>query len=154
MQIESNVALISINATLVFQLVSFLIFLFIINRIMFRPLEQVKGTRDAHLDELREAIKQAEQQVEQMMDVLTREELKAKDEAFERQRILEEETLKQVKQIHDEVKSEIDTLKIENRRKIEEQIEDVKQHLPNEVHKVARTIMEKALERRLVDETV
>jgi F-type H+-transporting ATPase subunit b len=154
MQIESNVALISINATLIFQLVAFLIFLFIINRIMFRPLEQVKGSRDAHLEELRQVIRQAEQQVEQMMDVLAQEELKAKDEALERQKILEEDARQQMKQIFDEVKSEIDTLKRENRQKIEEQIQDVKQHLPNEVHKVARTIMEKALERRLVDETV
>ena len=38
MQIISNIALISINETLVVQLISFLIFLFIINRIMFRPL--------------------------------------------------------------------------------------------------------------------
>jgi len=40
MQIVSNVALISINETMVVQLISFLIFLFVINRVMFRPLRE------------------------------------------------------------------------------------------------------------------
>ena len=45
MQIISNIALISINETLIVQLISFLIFLFVINRIMFRPLRKTVGPR-------------------------------------------------------------------------------------------------------------
>ena len=43
MQIVSNVALISINETLVVQLISFLIFLFVINRIMFSSIATPGG---------------------------------------------------------------------------------------------------------------
>ena len=49
MHIVSNIALISINETLIIQLVSFLIFLFLINRIMFRPLSHVMVERENHL---------------------------------------------------------------------------------------------------------
>ena len=41
MQIVSVEALLSINETLIFQLLSFLIFLFIIKRMMFRPLRGI-----------------------------------------------------------------------------------------------------------------
>ena len=40
MEIVSKIALITINETLVIQLVSFLIFLFVINRMMFRPVSR------------------------------------------------------------------------------------------------------------------
>ena len=45
MQIITNIALISINETLIVQLLSFLIFLFIINRVMIRPLRGVMSDR-------------------------------------------------------------------------------------------------------------
>ena len=52
MQIISNVALISINETVVVQLLSFLLFLYIMNRIMFRPLRNVMAQREDHLKQI------------------------------------------------------------------------------------------------------
>ena len=154
MQIESTVALISINATLIIQLVSFLIFLFIINRIMFRPLDQVKGTRAARMVTLQQEIEAAEQEVHRIMDALAREELKAKEEALERQKLLEADAKEQTKQIFDGVKAEIDRLKAQSKEHVKAQIADVRQHLAEESQKLSRVIMEKTLERRLTDETI
>jgi F-type H+-transporting ATPase subunit b len=53
MEIISNIALITINATLFHQLVAFLIFLFIINRIMFRPLRSVMAERDDMIEKIK-----------------------------------------------------------------------------------------------------
>ncbi|MBR9980861.1 MAG: hypothetical protein KFF50_07525 [Desulfatitalea sp.] len=154
MQIESTVALISINATMIIQLVSFLIFLFIINRIMFRPLDLVKGTRAARMETLQQEIEAAEQEVHRIMDALAREELKAKEEALERQKLLELDAKAQTKQIFDGVKAEIDRLKVQSKEHVKAQIADVRQHLAGESQKLSRVIMEKTLERRLTDETI
>ena len=55
MQIISNIALISINETLIVQLLSFLIFLFIINRVMIRPLRGVMSDREQHIVAIKSA---------------------------------------------------------------------------------------------------
>lgn len=154
MQIESTMALISINATLVVQLVSFLIFLFIINRIMLKPLERVQAARAERMEEMRQEMIRAENEVERMLTVLAEEEDKAKEEAFKRQQGMDEDARRQVNRIFEEVKAEIDTLKRQTRQKVDAQIEDIKHHLPEEAQKMAQVIMEKVLERRLADETV
>ena len=154
MQIESTMALISINATLVVQLVSFLIFLFIINRIMLKPLEGVQAARAERMEEMRQEMIRAENEVERMLAVLAEEEDKAKEEAFKRQQEMDEDARRQVNRIFEEVKAEIDTLKRQTRQKVDAQIEDIKHHLPEEAQKMAQVIMEKVLERRLADETV
>jgi F-type H+-transporting ATPase subunit b len=56
MEIIKTTALITINATLVVQLIGFLIFLFIINRVMFRPVRRNMAARDARLTALAEEI--------------------------------------------------------------------------------------------------
>ena len=60
MQIISNIALISINETVIIQVISFLIFLYIINRIMFRPLRNVMADRENHIKMLQQDIVAAE----------------------------------------------------------------------------------------------
>lgn len=68
MQIISNIALISINETLVVQLISFLIFLFIINRIMFRPLRQVMIERENHMEKINLDIVDAGKSLDRITD--------------------------------------------------------------------------------------
>jgi F-type H+-transporting ATPase subunit b len=154
MRIESAVALISINATLIIQLLSFLIFLFIINRIMFKPLVEVQGSRTSRMEAMRRQITEAEQTVARMLAELSHKELQAKDEAFERQRVLDADAKHQADQIFDAVKAEIETLKVQTHQNVKAQIQNVREHLAAESRKLSRVIMEKTLERRLTDETI
>jgi len=138
----------------VIQLVSFLLFLFIINRIMLKPLEGVQATRTARMEEMRQEMVRAEKEVERMLALLAAEEGKAKEEALKRQQEIEADARRQANRIFEEVKAEIDTLKRQTRQRVDAKIEDIKQHLPEEAQKVAMVIMEQVLERRLADETV
>ena len=56
MEIIKTNALITINETLWVQMIVFLIFMFLINRIMFRPVRRNVAEREAHFDTLRQAI--------------------------------------------------------------------------------------------------
>jgi len=154
MRIESAIALISINATLIIQLLSFLIFMFIINRIMFKPLVEVQGSRASRMEAMRLQISEAEQTVARMLAELERKELKAKDEAFERQRVLDADAKQQVNKIFDTVKAEIETLKVQTNQNVKAQIQNAREHLAAESQKLSRVIMEKTLDRRLTDETI
>ena len=64
MEIISNTALISINETLIIQVLSFLIFLFIINRLMFRPLHKTIGDRERHFEDISREIDKTKKDVE------------------------------------------------------------------------------------------
>ena len=54
MEIVSNIALISINETLIVQMVSFLIFMFVMNMVMFRPLNRVMKKRSEYMESLKQ----------------------------------------------------------------------------------------------------
>jgi len=87
MEIVSNIALISINETMVVQLVSFLIFVFIINRVMFRPLRETMSERDRFMEGIHQDITTARQQLEEVMKRLQDRE---SDAEFEAQRVKSE----------------------------------------------------------------
>lgn len=75
MEVVETVALITINATVVFQLLSFLLFLFIIHRIMIRPLDRVMQERQFFLLRLNEEIAEAGEEYDQI-----REEIKSREQ--------------------------------------------------------------------------
>jgi F-type H+-transporting ATPase subunit b len=74
MHVISNIALISINETLVIQLISFLIFLFIINRIMIRPLRETMAERDNYIQMVQQDILDSKEELETIVDESRQEE--------------------------------------------------------------------------------
>jgi F-type H+-transporting ATPase subunit b len=152
MEVISTVALISINATMAAQLVSFLIFLFIINRLMFRPLQDVMGEREQRIEGMQQDIVTADADMKQILAILAEEEAKAKQEAFLIQQKLENEGNQKAEAAFKEVGAEIERLKAQTHQEVERQILDVKQHLAEESRKLSTVIMEKALDRSLSHE--
>jgi F-type H+-transporting ATPase subunit b len=146
------VALISINATMAAQLFSFLIFLFIINRLMFRPLQDVMGEREQRIEGMQQDIVTADADMKRILAILAEEEAKAKQEAFLIQKNLENEGSMTAKAAFKEVSAEIERLKAQTHQEVERQILDVKQHLAEESRKLSTVIMEKALDRSLSHE--
>ncbi len=81
MEVVETIALITINATVVFQLLSFLLFLFIIHRIMIRPLDRVMQERQFFLLRLNEEIEEAGEEYDQIREEIRSRELEARDTA-------------------------------------------------------------------------
>jgi F-type H+-transporting ATPase subunit b len=81
MEVVETIALITINATVVFQLLSFLIFLFIIHRIMIRPLDRVMQERQFFLLRLNEEIAEAGEEYDQIREEIRSREQEARDTA-------------------------------------------------------------------------
>jgi F-type H+-transporting ATPase subunit b len=152
MEVISTIALISINATLAAQLISFLIFLFIINRLMFRPLQDVMGERERRVDDMQQEIVNAEADRKHILAILEEEEAKAKQDALMIQKNLEKDGTQKAEAAVKEATAEIERLRVETTQAVQQQILDVKQHLAEESEKLSRVIMEKTLDRSLSHE--
>jgi len=149
MEIISNIALITINATLFHQLVAFLIFLFIINRIMFRPLRSVMAERDGVIEKIKLDTTNAGNMIERLNDELKERESKVRKEALKVQHELEEKGKQESAEILKSTLQEIELLKDKNEAHVKAQIIEARKDLQKESDALALNIMEKLLDRRL-----
>lgn len=150
MEIISNIALITINATLFHQLVAFLIFLFIINRIMFRPLRSVMAERDDVIEKIKLDTTNAGDTIERLNHELKEKESKVRKEALKVQHELEEKGKHESAEILKSTLQEIELLKDKNEANVNAQIMEARKALQKESDALALNIMEKLLDRRLV----
>jgi len=150
MEIISTIGLITINATLLHQLVAFLIFMFIMNRIMFRPLRSVMGERESFMEKIKVDTADAAKEFERLTDELSAREAKIRTEAHEVRQELEASGSREAADIFDATRQEVEALKEKTELEINTQISEARTHLQKQSEALAVDIMEKLLDRRLV----
>ncbi len=148
MEIISNIALISINETLIVQVISFLIFLYLINRIMFRPLQNVIADRDIYIERVKRDIDQAQKQIKTMNSQIREQEAEVKKEAFDLKEQQEKIGNQQAKEIFAAVRQEIADTSTKVQKDIDIKISEARQSLQKESEVLAKSIIEKILDRR------
>ena len=149
MQIISTIALISINETLILQVISFLIFLFIINRIMFRPLRSVMNERETYITNIQKDIHDAENQFADLNKQIRKQEKAIRNEAFEQKEKLEAAGNRQAAEIFASVRKEINALKEKTRKEMDAQISAARQHVQREAEDLSKKVIETVLARSL-----
>jgi F-type H+-transporting ATPase subunit b len=149
MEIIATNALISINETLVVQLVSFLIFLYVMNRIMFRPLLSTISQRKELIADFQKDIISGKEDLVRLGKELDREQAKVIKEAHKVVLALETEGDLRASDILEEVRQQISDLRHETETRIKDQVRQARMELAGEVEAVTLTIMEKVLHRRL-----
>ena len=148
MEIISNIALISINETLIVQVIGFLIFLFVINRIMFRPLRNVISDRDIHIERVKRDIIQAQKDVASITSQIQEQAAATRQEAMALKDDLETNGSQQAKEIFASVKKEITASSQKIQQEIAARIAEERQSLEKEAQALALDIIEKILGRR------
>ncbi len=149
MQIISTTALISINGTLIAQVVSFLIFLFIINRIMIRPLQNAMAERDNHIEKMKQDIVDADKDVENISMQLEERKSAVIAESFGITKELDQSGSKKADEIFVYARSEVAALKEKATKEVDAQLAEATKHLKKESEALAINVMEKILDRRL-----
>ena len=149
MEIISNNALLTINATLVVQLISFLIFVALINRIMVRPLLRTMGQRKDYFDQLRQEIEGAKLTITERTQALQEHESTVKTEAWGLKGVIETEGLRESTEIEQQVHQEIISIQRQAEQDIQAQISLEKEKLQKEARMISHMIMEKVLNRSL-----
>ena len=149
MQIVSNIALVSINETVFVQLISFLIFLFIINRVMFRPLRDTMLKRDQHVKQIQDDITHQENQLQSLKNKISERESSVRTEALEMKKKLEDSGTQEAGGIISTTRQEIEDLRKKSARDVENKLSEARKSLKQESERLVSDIMEKALDRRL-----
>ncbi|MFP4159868.1 MAG: ATP synthase F0 subunit B [Desulfobacterales bacterium] len=147
MEIIESMALISLNETLVAQLVSFLIFLFLINRIMIRPLQETMRNRRDYISDMENKIKESSGVLQELSRELEENERTLIREANSEKDKLKEEGSREAQGILDEARREIHDLRDENQQVIDREVSKARKSIESEAEKLAVTIMETILNR-------
>lgn len=149
MQIISNIALISINETFIVQIISFLIFLYIINRIMFKPLRNIMADRENHIKSIQQDIVTADNRLDDLVNQIRAQESAVKAEAFAQKTSLEKSGGRRAEEIFAATREEIKAARDKAQREIDAQILEAKKYIKEESESLALSVMEKVLNRRL-----
>lgn len=149
MQIVETVELISINGTLFFQLISFLIFLFLINRIMIRPLRRQSGERIAYLQSITKDIATAQSSCDALNREMKTQEDKMRRTAAAMRHELETSGIKVAEDLIAKTREEINQIKSRAQRENETEIAAVRKQLSIEAESIAHQMMDSLLERRI-----
>jgi F-type H+-transporting ATPase subunit b len=149
MEIVSTIALISINETMLVQLVSFLLFLMIINRVMFRPLRNSMRERDFFMENLGDEIEAAQGDYEQTLSDLAQQERGVRDAANRLKRQRQDQGAAEAQVILDQARQRIGALHREAEADVARQLAEAQRRLSAEAEQLALVLMEKVLERRI-----
>jgi F-type H+-transporting ATPase subunit b len=148
MEIISNIALISINETMIVQVVGFLVFLFVINRIMFRPLRNVISDRDIHIERVKRDITQAQKEVASITSQIQQQDAATRQEALALRDDLEAAGSQQAQEIFESVKKKIAADRQKVQQEIEVRIAEERKAVKKESEDLALNIIEKIIGRR------
>jgi len=149
MEIISTVALISINETLLVQLLSFLIFLFLINRVMFRPLRSNMEARAGYMENLEKEISAAGEEILTIRKKIRQGESDTVREAQRLRRSLETEARQDVEMIRRTGAQTVQRLRQTANEDLDRLMAETRRQLRAESGSIAMTLMASILERNV-----
>ena len=149
MEIVSKIALITINETLIVQLFSFLVFLFIINRIMFRPVGRIMAERKDYMRGLQGEIERSGSELRVIASQIRTQELEARSEALDASLEMEATGAQEADEIYAVARREVMSRVDEAKTAIDGQIANAVKDIRAESESLADRIIEKLLEREL-----
>ena len=149
MQIISNIALISINETLVVQMISFLVFMFILNRIMIRPLRRSAHDREVYIEKLSGEISNSKKEMHAITIQIESQEATARQTAHNIQKEVVALGNQEANGILQAAKQDVVALRQQTTAEIEATLAEFRETLEKEAERIAVNFMEKALSRRL-----
>lgn len=148
MEIIKTTALITINETLWVQLIFFLIFLFLINRVMFRPVRRNMADREVHFLTLRQDIHLLKEEIDALSDQAEAEEHQLRTTAQRAGEELREEGRKEVKQLMNKALEDIRAIQQEAEDQLEASLASARRQVEHESQELAESIIQRFLTRR------
>lgn len=148
MQVVENVALISINATLVVQLISFLVFLVLFNRIMIRPLRKVMTEREAYMVQVRQQINEIDDAFQEISQQIKSQESEVRAAALDIREEIEAGGQRTVMDLMAKTKQEIAGLRLAAQQETNAKIAKAREKVATEADGLADRIITTLLDRR------
>ena len=149
MHIEEAIALISINETLIVQIISFLIFLFIAKKFIFTPLLDSMGERESQIKGAQDDIAQVKAEMDTMAAELAKHEATAKSKALDLKQDLEEQGKREALDIVAAARKEIEGMRDAATKQVDAQVAQARTFFQAESEALCVSIMESMLGRKV-----
>ena len=140
--------MISINATLFLQIIHFLILLFILNRILLKPIMEVVDKRRLHIEDEEKLLNNLEAETRELVDKCTSIEREARKKALEESSLLRKEANDAAEEFYDVARNEIAGIRDQADKEIESKIEEARQGIQDFASELAGELTEKVIGRR------
>ena len=141
MEIIKTTALITINETLWVQMIGFLIFLFLINRVMFRRVRRNLAEREAHFDTLRRDIRDLKEEMGALLQQTAAEEKELKKAARQIDEDLRQEGRREGKDVINTVLAEIRVLQQEADQRLKASLARARQQVESSARELTASII-------------
>ena len=141
--------MISINATLILQIIHFLILMFVLNRILFRPILKLIRDREDYYENTKKSIHDIEEETERLRRELIEKQVEARKEATEERGQLKAEGLREVEKFMDSSRIQGASLRAKADEEVNQEIERVKPMISDEANRLAEEMMQNVIGRRI-----
>jgi F-type H+-transporting ATPase subunit b len=148
MEIIKTTALITINETLWVQMIGFLIFLFLINRVMFRRVRRNIADREAHFDTLRQEILDLKEEMGGLLRQTEEEEQQLRAAAREIDEDLRQEGRREADNLISKALAEINVLQQDAEQRLKKSLASARQQVDASAQKLTPSIIQHLLNRR------
>lgn len=141
--------MISINATLFLQIVHFLILMFILNRLMFRPVLRIIHERNRHIEDEKNQLDTIEKETRELMDKCVAMERDARRDAGGESTHLKREAMEAAEKILSDTRHEVTAIRVKAEEEIDAKLEEAQQSLRKEAAILAGELIVKLIGRRV-----
>jgi F-type H+-transporting ATPase subunit b len=141
--------MVSINATLFFQVVQLLVLIFILNRILFRPILKLTTERDSFLEKSKIDMRNMESEAERLKHMFLSEEADARKRASREGMDLKSAAMTEVEKMMDESSKSAASIRTEAEQVARKQVEMTRPLLEGEARILADDIVGRVIGRRL-----
>lgn len=140
--------MISINATLVLQVIHFLILAFILNRLMFRPIMKLIRDRSSHVKRAIDEVRNVEQQIVRLRDEFEKRQNSARQDANVQRSKLRNMGVVEAEKFLSESREKVSSIRARAEEVAEEEFKRAKPSLEGQTAMLAKEIIEKVVGRR------
>jgi len=140
--------MISINATLIIQVINFLILVFILNRLLFRPILKLTRDRTHFFQSTKDEINQLEQETQELKDKYQSIQIDARREASRERERMKSMSATEIEGFLNESRNEASKIKTEAEKKAEMELNQAKSSVSGEAGVLADAIVQAMIGRR------
>ncbi|MBW1765987.1 MAG: hypothetical protein JRI43_03290 [Deltaproteobacteria bacterium] len=141
--------MISINATLVFQIIQFLILVFILNRLMFRPVLKIIDERRRYIQDTKAKMANIETETAELIEKCITMERDARKNAGDESSRLRKEAFAMAEKTYRDTKEEVKLIKDKIGKEVDKNLERARQSIQSEAMALADAITQKVIGRRI-----
>ena len=141
--------MISINATLVIQVINFLILAFILNKLMFQPILKLINERSQHIETTKKEIKDVELETERLKDEYLRRQNEASKDAAQKRAQIRGTAINKAEEYFNDSRKQVASARMKADKEAEKKLNKEQPLLNREAVTLADDIIEKMIGRRI-----